>query len=169
MQGKKSKRGAGRPRRAAKAIANFGLYWSKDAVQWGRPRHPHQLLGCSVQRNQRSKPHIDFWQQVGIYVLYSDRFEPIYAGQGQIGKRLMRHRNSSWIGPKWAHFSWFGLCEVKVRGRGLNKPPPRSMMKMDTLLDLMEGILIAAGINAENKQGPRMHGAVEYYQVVDSD
>jgi len=59
-------------------IRTFGLHWRRECVEWGRQNSPGSLLGAA-SRSSRAK-QIDFREQRGIYVLYSE-FETVYIGQ----------------------------------------------------------------------------------------
>ncbi len=105
-------------------IKFYGLYWRKAAVKWGES----QLLGQPQGWMGKGKTSRDFdaatvqmnfWKQKGVYILYDDSLNPVYAGQagltrknaagGQsIGNRLNAHSHGIYRNG-WSIFSWFGF------------------------------------------------------------
>ena len=99
-------------KQAAKVVvANYGLHWRKDLIQWGTqgPGGAGKLLGIE---KGRVKP-VDFAKQRGVYALYSD-YELLYIGQVAdqgLLVRLRQHRNDH-LSERWNRFSWFGTRTV---------------------------------------------------------
>lgn len=154
------------------AIRNFGHYWSKDLVSWGTPGRANagRLLG--YQLRDRRPFVVDFGEQIGIYVLFSNSREPIYIGQSGNGdQRLLARLRQHSQGPlrdRWTNFSWFGF-------RGVNntavlsehqRPDSRCAGSHADALDEIEAILLQLLEPRLNKQGPKWGDAAEYLQDV---
>jgi hypothetical protein len=160
-------------RRKAKSIKtlikNYGLMWRRDSVFWGKGSNRGLLTG------RRSGKIIDFRHQIGVYVLYDEARRPVYVGQAGQGKanlfnRLRSHRRDS-LALRWHYFSWFGLLAVNKSGRlsRWNAPSKRVSGTIQTTLNEIEGVLIAATEPAFNKQGARFRGISRYHQVGNPD
>lgn len=152
-------------------IKNYGLMWLRDSVFWGRGRSRGVLNG------RRSGRVIDFRDQIGVYVLYDEGRRPIYVGQAGQGNarlfsRLRSHRRDS-LAHRWHYFSWFGLLPVNKSGRlsGWDAPMKRVSGTIQSTLNEIEGVLIAATEPPFNKQGARFRGIARFRQVahVDAD
>jgi len=156
-------------RRQRKSTANgliqsYGVYWKKEDVAWDGKR----IRGLWGNRNlkQKREADVNFWEQAGVYVLYNAVFEPIYSGQAtSLGRRLLAHTRNRWLGPKWQFFSWYGVRRLKGKGGGLRKLNQRYAATAPIILDTLEAVLIAVGARTENKQGPKLHGAIAFHQV----
>jgi hypothetical protein len=155
-------------RRKAKSIKtlikNYGIMWRRDSVFWGRGRNRGVLEG------RRSGKIIDFREQIGVYVLYDEGRRPIYIGQAGQGnarlfRRLRSHRRDS-LAHRWHYFSWFGLLTVNKSGRlsGWDAPSKRVSGTIQSALNEIEGVLIAATEPPFNKQGARFRGIARYRQ-----
>jgi hypothetical protein len=156
-------------RRRAKSIKsvikNYGLMWRRDSVFWGHGAKRGLLEG------RRSGEIIDFRDQIGVYVLYDESRRPIYVGQaGQGGARLfnrLRGHRRDFLAHRWHYFSWFGLLAVNKSGdlSGWDAPSKRVSGTIRSMLNEMEGVLIAATEPPFNKQGARFQGIGRYRQV----
>ncbi len=97
-------------------IQNYGLFWRRDAVFWGRAKRPGHLKGFHAKR---AKP-VDFRDQQGVYVLYDENYRLVYVGQAggknrhRLFDRLRQHRGDQLAG-RWTKFSWFGVQGVDHR------------------------------------------------------
>jgi hypothetical protein len=60
-------------------IRNYGLFWRRNDVFWGRPHVQGHLKGIRAKALM-SKP-VDFAEQRGVYALYDDAFRLVYIGQ----------------------------------------------------------------------------------------
>ena len=92
-------------------VHNYGLFWRRYDVFWGRPNVPGRLDGVPAKETL-AKP-IDFREQAGVYVLYDDNFRLVYVGQAGAGNqflfsRLKHHRRDA-LADRWTRFSWFGI------------------------------------------------------------
>src|SRR3954471_20880699 len=99
----------------SKLIQNYGLFWRRSNVLWGRPRVLGHLKG--IRARAMSAPAVDFRDQAGVYVLYDDNFRLVYVGQAGAGNdflfsRLRRHRKDA-LADRWTRFSWFGIRWVR--------------------------------------------------------
>jgi hypothetical protein len=154
----------------AKLIANMGLFWREDYVYWGEPGrgNPGGLMG--VRSTARTSEHVDFRDQKGIYVLYSD-YNIVYIGQAGSGEdslydRINKHRSNERAG-RWDRFSWFGLCRV-LKGENKLAPPAENVgLKRTTILNHIEGVLIHVAEPPLNRQGGKLPGVDNYLQVRD--
>src|ERR1700676_3124014 len=146
-------------------IKNYGLMWRRDRVFWGRGRKKGMLQG------RRSGRIIDFRDQIGVYVLYDEARRPIYVGQAGQGnarlfKRLRAHQRDN-LAHRWHYFSWFGLLSVNKTGRlsGHDDKSKRVSGTIQSTLNEIEGVLIAATEPPFNKQGARFRGIARYRQT----
>ena len=144
-------------------ISSLGLFWREDYVFWGAGNQSGRLLGVPAT-NRTAKP-IDFREQIGIYVLYSD-YKIIYVGQSGSGEqklfaRIKQHRKDDLAG-RWNRFSWFGTRRVfyrtRLSGVGEAFNPTRY-----GVLDHIEGILIHACEPPLNGQDGRFGINVKRY------
>ena len=93
-------------------IRNYGLFWHRNRVFWGRQRVPGNLKGKLAKES--SKDAVDFRHQAGVYVLYDDNFRAVYVGQAGSGdssslfSRLKQHKIDA-LAERWTRFSWFGI------------------------------------------------------------
>lgn len=144
-------------------IRNYGLYWHRARVKWGRGGSKGSLDG--YLKNAKRQGGADFREQRGIYVLYDDTFRLVYvghAGRGQqcLFARLKQHRTDH-LAERWSRFSWFGTRAVTqgwVLAADKNFKP--------TLIDVLnhiEAILLAAAEPPLNLQRGRFGPEVEQY------
>jgi len=160
---------AKRRKKKKTVIKNYGLMWSRDAVFWGHGGRKGTLEG------QRKGQIIDFREQIGVYVLYDEGRHPIYVGQAGQGnarlfKRLRSHKGDH-LADRWRYFSWFGLLAVKKNKQlwGWDDKGKRVTGTIGSLLDEIEGVLIAATEPRFNKQGAKFKGIHQYQQVKNED
>lgn len=149
-------------------IKTVGFFWRPDDVFWGRPKNPGRLLGKPAAQ-KKAKP-VDFREQSGIYVLYSD-YHIVYVGQtGKGGQnlfvRLRQHRFDDLAG-RWNQFSWFGVRRA-LKGGELSKKSAQFHPSLVTTLDHVEGVLIHAAEPPRNGQKGRFgKSVIRYLQVRD--
>lgn len=153
-------------------IRNYGLFWRRNDVFWGRQRNAGHLLGRKVDE-KKSEP-VNFRDQVGLYALYDESCRLVYFGQAGRGKtqklfdRLKNHLNDS-IADRWQRFSWFGTRFVRKDGI-LSAERDNQQSEMPIALDHMEAIVLAVAEPTHNKQGGRFGKNVEQYiQFRDED
>jgi len=135
-------------------------------VFWGGPRKKGKLEG------RRSGRKIDFREQIGVYVLYDEGRHPIYVGQAGQGNarlftRLRDHTRDRFV-QRWHYFSWFGLLSVNESSGNLTGWDDKSKRVSGTIgsmLNEIEGVLIAATEPPFNKQGAKFRGIARYRQV----
>lgn len=95
-------------------INSYGLYWSRDAVDWNSQKLLGERRHYKVNKNNTTKKIKDcnVWSVRGIYALYSN-FKLIYAGLAGsnegIGSRLKAHTEKPRLAKRWDSFSWFGI------------------------------------------------------------
>jgi hypothetical protein len=145
-------------------IHNYGLFWRRSDVFWGRPNFKGHLKGVPV-KNTSATP-VDFRDQVGAYVLYDDNFRLVYVGQAGVGNqylfsRLKQHRKDA-LADRWTRFSWFGIRWVKQNGK-LAGGAAQASIKTGDILNHIEAILISATEPPHNRQGGRFGNEVEQY------
>jgi hypothetical protein len=144
---------------------NYGLFWRREDVFWGRPKVSGHLAGY-LAGAKRSKP-VDFREQQGVYILYDSSFAIVYVGQAGRGKnqklfsRLKQHRTDA-LADRWERFSWFGIRTVLNSG-SLQAEKIGAHSKISDVLDHLEAILIAAAEPKHNRQGGRFGAEVEQY------
>ncbi|MFA7201475.1 MAG: GIY-YIG nuclease family protein [Candidatus Paceibacterota bacterium] len=144
-------------------IKNYGLFWKKDDVFWGKQRATGRLLG--ILAGAKRSDTVDFRNQVGIYVLYAD-YKIVYIGQAGNGNaklfaRLKNHSRDDLAG-RWNQFSWFGLNWVTKQHK-LSSDIARLFPKTLSVLNHIEAILIHASEPPLNRQGGRWGKEVQRY------
>jgi hypothetical protein len=154
------------------AIKNFGHFWSRDKVFWGKPKIEGHLKG-ELRSNKRVE--INFREQIGIYALFNFNREIVYIGEAGIGNkrpfgRLKDHR-SDHLRDRWVYFSWFGLRDFNENTGDLwghDKPETwiRKKRNKDALNET-ESVLIQLIEPPLNKQGSKWTGTKEFLQHVD--
>lgn len=150
---------------------NYGLMWRRERVFWGRGSNAGHLNGL-LSTATTSDP-VDFRDQQGIYVLYDDNFNMVYAGQAGSGNqrlfdRLKQHTKDQ-VADRWSRFSWFGIRKVNKDG-SLKSEKLNSTVQLSQILDHMEAIIIASAEPPHNKQGGRFGSDVQQYlQQYDAD
>jgi hypothetical protein len=145
-------------------IHNYGLFWRRNDVFWGRPKVKGHLKG--VPAKETSADPVDFRDQAGVYVLYDDNFRLVYVGQAGAGNqflftRLKHHRKDA-LADRWTRFSWFGIKWVKQSAK-LAVGATKFSVKYDDILNHIEAILISAAEPPHNRQGGRFGDEVEQY------
>ena len=162
-------------------IANYGLYWERDKVNWwpgrqGRGVRGIRLLGKpysigSEHDEDDENGAVNFSNQLGIYLLHNG-METVYVGQTTNDKNgLFQRLRSQGIepdkGPLWDRFSWFGF--KKVRGTELSSVQINSnkeVITMRTLIRVVETVTIQACLPRLNGQSGQ-HLGQAYLQVRD--
>jgi len=146
-------------------IANYGLFWKRKKVFWGRQGVSGKLLGTLATNLKDGQ--VDFREQQGIYVLYDDNFRMVYAGQTgakdnqRLFIRLKQHERDA-LADRWTRFSWFGIRSVNKDGT-LRAEKSTAHPAISGVLDHIEAILIAAAEPPHNRQGGRFGEKVEQY------
>lgn len=147
-------------------IHNFGLFWRRNDVFWGRPKVRGHLKG--VPAKETSALPVDFREQAGVYALYDDSFELVYVGQAGAGtgtqylfSRLKHHARDA-LADRWTRFSWFGIRWVRRNGK-LALGASQRFVKSGDILNHIEAILISAAEPPHNRQGGRFGEEVEQY------
>jgi hypothetical protein len=145
-------------------IHNYGLFWRRSDVFWGKQKVKGHLLGIRAD-NLKAAP-IDFHDQQGVYVLYDDSFKSIYVGQaGKAGQKLftrLEQHNRDALADRWTRFSWFGTRWVKQNGE-LARVTASSHPTTSKVLDHIEAILISSVEPPNNRQGGRFGDEVDQY------
>ena len=145
-------------------IHNYGLFWRRDDVFWGRPRVKGNLMAHRAEETS-AKP-VDFREQAGVYVLYDDNFLPVYVGQAGAGNQYLfsrlKHHKKDALADRWTRFSWFGTKWVRKNGK-LAIGAAQSSIKAAHILNHIEAILISATEPPHNRQGGRFGDDVEQY------
>ncbi|MCY4488199.1 MAG: GIY-YIG nuclease family protein [Deltaproteobacteria bacterium] len=153
-------------------IRAYGLHWKRDDVFWGKQKNPGRLLG----KAQKRKADVDFRDQRGIYALYDDRYNLVYVGQAgkatretpkpkMLFDRLKDHRSDN-LAERWTIFSWFGTRGVQD-DNSLSPLRDEIGSNPQTVLDHMEGLILATADPPKNLRGPNFGGAVRYEQTRD--
>ncbi|WP_066114164.1 MULTISPECIES: GIY-YIG nuclease family protein [Sphingomonadales] len=147
-------------------IQNYGLFWREDRVDWGAGSRRGKLLGYW---NGGKWCEVDFREQSGIYVLYDSSYKIIYIGQAghknsRLFNRLKQHRKDH-LAERWSIFSWFGTRPVDgSEKKGWFLGDEDFSTDLSSVLNHIEGILIAACEPPLNKQGGRFGDAERYLQ-----
>jgi hypothetical protein len=144
-------------------IQNYGLFWQRDRVKWGRGKSKGTLEGTLTGAKRAGS--VDFREQRGIYVLYDQTFKIVYVGQAGRGNqslfgRLKQHKVDH-LAERWARFSWFGTRYVTDEWVLADD----AAIKTDRLgvLNHIEAILIATTEPPLNLQRGRFGSDVEQY------
>lgn len=146
-------------------IANYGLFWKRKKVWWGKQGVTGHLQGV-LSTNLKDEP-VDFREQQGIYALYDDNFRMVYAGQAgsnghqRLFTRLKQHTRDA-LADRWTRFSWFGIRSVNKTGT-LRVEKSAAHPPINSVLDHIEAILIATAEPPHNRQGGRFGEKVEQY------
>lgn len=90
----------------SKLIENMGLFWKAADVFWGQPKKTGTLLG--VQARNVTGPTINFREQIGIYVLYSD-YKIVYVGQTGKGNQKLLHRLKNHLSDSLSERDTYGV------------------------------------------------------------
>jgi len=141
-------------------ISSFGMFWRRDFVAW---KSNASLLGMQ----QIGAEPVDFYSQVGIYLLYDGR-EIIYVGRSTdrpLGRRLYEHTLDR-LSTRWDRFSWFGLLPVSEEGTLGELPESYVSTK---LIPALEAVLIEALEPRQNRRRGDDLSAVEYLQKEDPE
>ena len=145
-------------------IRNYGLFWQRNRIYWGRPGSAGHLKGVI---NLMADP-VDFREQQGVYALYDDGFELMYIGQaGGKGNglfdRLRTHTTDRLAErERWSRFSWFGLRCV-LENNELSPEASDAHSALTDVLNQFEAILIAVSEPSRNRQGGNFGGAAQKY------
>src|ERR1700759_937602 len=139
-------------------IRNYGLFWKRKDVFWGRQGVSGHLKGYLVHA---APIIVDFHDQQGVYCLYDDNFSLIYIGQAgandqqRIFGRLKQHRNDA-LADRWTKFSWFGIRWVTRTTNELAAEAQGAHTTAGEVLNHIEAILISAAEPPYNRQGGRV-------------
>lgn len=145
-------------------IRNYGLFWRRDTIFWGRPKLAGHLKGYHAKR---AKP-VDFRDQQGVYVLFDDNYKMVYVGQAggknkqRLFDRLRQHRTDQ-LANRWTRFSWFGIQAVDGRSSTLSGATSVQNTSTTSILNHIEAILIVAGEPPLNRQGGKFGSKVQQY------
>lgn len=140
-------------------LTSFGMFWRRELVVWST--HPN-LFG----QQQRGAKKVNFSGQKGIYLLHDDK-DIVYIGRATdqtIGKRLSDH-TADRLNGRWNRFSWFGILPVTEDGNILHRTDVQT--SIETIVNLMEALLIEAIEPPLNRRRGDDIQAVEYIQVED--
>ena len=150
-------------------ILCLGARWRADDVYWYSAPDNAQLDG--VPRQNVTAPAVNFAQQSGIYILYSEH-SPIYVGQANktLFARLKSHHLTDDLAGRWDTFTWFGLRRVVGGAKPrLSKAGTNFSISTNQLLDHFEAAMIHAFEPPLNGQEGRFGAVVtRYRQVRDS-
>ena len=158
------------------AIRNFGHFWSRELVEWGKQGYGLKGSLTGYVLEDRKPFVVDFRDQMGIYVLFTHNRDVAYIGQAGAGdQRLfsrLRHHTRNHLRDRWTNFSWFGLREVN-KNNSLSEhqtPESRCASTNKYALDEIEAVLIQLFEPRLNKQGSRWgDDTTEYLQYVASE
>ncbi|HTU34294.1 MAG TPA: GIY-YIG nuclease family protein [Candidatus Acidoferrum sp.] len=146
-------------------VRNYGLFWNRESVFWGRPHVAGHLKGRPSTAVTREP--VDFRDQQGVYVLYDSGFDMIYVGQAgsndqfRLFDRLRQHTKDA-LADRWTKFSWFGVRAVNANGT-LHAENAAAHPLLSDVLNHIEAILIYAAEPPHNRQGGRFGEDVEQY------
>ena len=152
-------------------IENYGLYWRRDYVFWGRQKNSGHLKGV-LATAKKAQP-VDFRDQRGIYALYDDGFNLVYVGQAGSGNQRLfdriKQHTTDHLADRWSKFSWFGTRRV-LKDCTLSNDKKAIHPKLDIVLNHLEAVLIAIAEPQSNRQGGRFGSNVgQYLQYRDEE
>ena len=164
-------------------IRAFGMHWDRADVDWNIKNRSPTMLG--IQQDGADK--INFWNQVGVYILYN-HYQIIYIGQslkGGLGNRLRDHTRDRLKG-RWNRFSWFGLMPMPSdedlpteynpaeydRDKFMNQCTRTFVEECftttpNTLISALEALLIEACEPSQNRKKGNGFDGIEFTQVRD--
>ena len=152
-------------------IYNYGLFWRRQDMFWGRQNVPGHLKGYPARS---AFVLVDFREQQGVYCLYDDNFRMVYIGQAggnaqqRLFNRLRQHRTDA-LADRWTRFSWFGIRWV-TQVNVLAAEARGAHTTVGAVIDHIEAILISSVEPPHNRQGGRFGDDVmQYLQWRDSD
>ncbi|MBX9647029.1 MAG: GIY-YIG nuclease family protein [Xanthobacteraceae bacterium] len=152
-------------------IQNYGLFWRRQNVFWGRPGKAGHLQGHPAGS---AFVVVDFRNQQGVYCLYDDNFKMIYVGQAgandkqRLFDRLKQHCNDS-LADRWTRFSWFGIRWV-TKANLLAAEAQNTNTTAGAVLNHIEAILISAAEPPNNLQSGRFgEDVIQYLQWRDAE
>lgn len=159
----------------------YGLFWDRELVDWrgaqGRSRQ-YPRLGGTLLGNKKRRT-VDIADQIGVYVLYSERYEPVYAGQVGRSKgrsaltstgnstlfgRLKQHTGSG-ISGRWRFFSWYGL--KKINKNGTLRKFDKRLVTAAQIIDALEAVMVASFEPSLNSQSGNLSGSDRLLQQPD--
>ena len=145
----------------------MGLFWNRKLVRWRGNRRVGQRCLLGLRKGAKRSGKVDFWQQAGIYALYTADYKLVYVGQAGlgdascIGDRLHSHTRDDLAG-RWDIFSWFGLRKVNQNNElGAKFQLAHSTQRM--LANVLEGVLIEVAEPPMNSQKGRFGPSVIRY------
>jgi hypothetical protein len=147
-------------------ITNYGLFWERDLIHWGRGRSAGHLKGVLV--GSKKSTAVDFREQQGVYCLYDETFRLVYVGQAggknsqRLFGRLKQHRDDA-VSNRWSKFSWFGI-RSDLHGGDLKAVKQNATIKISDVLNHIEAILIAAAEPVHNRQRGRFGERVRQFR-----
>jgi len=157
-------------------IQNYGLFWSRDKVNWGSRGKGNS--GTLYGYHHDSKKRVDFRHQAGVYILYEgDNIASrrvVYTGQAG-GKNdpllvRLRHHLDDHLWNRWSMFSWFGVYKVGRANELIHTRIDKQFSSTHAdVLDHLEGVLITLLEPALNKRGANWGGATQYFQALDNE
>jgi hypothetical protein len=148
------------------AIRNFGMFWEREKVEWGRPHVEGKLRG--IREKRRRDAPVDFRYQTGIYVLYDEQRLPLWIGQAQVlFDRLGNHRRDH-LRSRWRFFTWFGFRRINDDGSlGLSEKLNFNVHgKASDARDEIEAVLIQVLEPRLNRRGGNWGESEEFLQYV---
>lgn len=140
-------------------IKNFGMFWSRDNVDW----RTANMYGCQ----NGSSSNINFKDQIGIYLLHDAR-EVVYVGQAvkqPISKRLADHCKDR-LNGRWDRFSWFGFYGVDENGKMIMDDFHNNNFSIENVANTLEAILIEGLEPRQNRKAGNDFG-YEFLQAMD--
>jgi hypothetical protein len=148
-------------------ILCLGALWKAEDFYWKSAPANGKLIG--VPSANVTGAEVNFADQSGIYVLYSD-FTPIYVGQAKkrLFARLKEHFVLDDLQGRWNRFTWFGLRKALANG-DLSVHGVDFHISTDQLLDHLEAVMIHGFEPPRNGQDGRFgKNVTRYAQVRDS-
>lgn len=152
-------------------IKNFGFLWERKYIHRGGGGSGNS---GHLRGETKKKFVADFREQIGVYVLYDRNQSIVYVGQAGNGNATLftrlRHHMDGALWNRWEYFSWVGFRDVNANGSLSSQQSIDagvSGFKYSDALNEIEGILIEIIEPKLNKQGGRLRGAKEFFQVID--
>ena len=157
---------------AQKIIKNMGLFWDLNGVRWKGNRGIGEKRLIGKRATAKRGGEVNFWDQTGIYALYTADYRLVYVGQAGLtdqsclGSRIKAHLSDGLAG-RWRLFSWFDLQAVRTTDNELGRRAKLSITRHNHLANVLEGIVIEIAEPPMNNQKGRFGPKVERYLQID--
>ena len=154
-------------------IKSMGLFWLRTDVFWGTKGQGNCGTLLGLGKLAKRKGIVDFWEQVGVYALYTADYELVYVGQAGAGKRRalgdrLKDHTKDELAGRWDFFSWFGVRSVNKSGKLQATSLPKRLASGREVLNVLETICIEVAEPSLNWRRGHVRGIQRYLQYRDA-